>query len=115
MPQLVRGFQCLGDLPGDRQGFGRRQRPARHLNRQVLAGHQLHDQRADAAGFLDAVDGGDVRVVQRGQRLRFAREAREAIGIGGQGCGQDLDGDVAIELGIARAIDLAHPAGAQWR
>ena len=54
-------------------------------------------------------------MVQRGQRLRLAGEAGEAIGIGRQRRGQDLEGDVAIELGIARAIDLAHPAGAQRR
>ena len=27
--------------------------------------------------------------------------------------GQDLDGDVAIQLGVARAVDLAHAARAQ--
>jgi hypothetical protein len=32
----------------------------------------------------------DVRVVQRGEDLRFALEAGEAIGIGGEGLGQDF-------------------------
>jgi hypothetical protein len=45
---LVRRFQCLGDLPGDRQGVGERNRPACDEDRQVLASDQLHDQRADA-------------------------------------------------------------------
>ena len=47
-----------------------------------------------------------------GERLRFAREPREPFGIAGERVGQDLDRDVAIELRIARAIHLAHAAGA---
>ena len=54
----------------------------------------------------------DVRMVERRERLRFALEAREPLRIGGERGRQDLDRDVAIELGIARAIDLAHAAGA---
>ena len=42
---------------------------------------QLHHQRADAAGFLEAVDLRDVRVIERREHLRFALEPREAIGI----------------------------------
>ena len=47
--------------------------------------------------------------------LRFALEAREPIGVGRERVGQDLDRDVAIQLRVARAIDLAHPAGAERR
>ena len=49
-------------------------------------------------------------MVQRGERLRFAREAGEAFRDQRKELGQDLDRDVAIELRIARAIDLAHAA-----
>ena len=41
--------------------------------------------------------------VKRASRSRVRREQ----------FGQDLDRDAAIELGVARAIDLAHPAGAE--
>ena len=34
----------------------------------------------------------------------------ESIGIDGKCVGQDLDGDIAIQLGVARTIDLAHAA-----
>ena len=54
----------------------------------------------------------DVRVIQRGEHLRLALEAREAIGVGGERVGEDLQRDVATELRVARAIDLAHAAGA---
>ena len=38
----------------------------------------------------------------------FARESRQAIGVQGECVRQDLQRDVAIELGVAGAIDLAH-------
>jgi hypothetical protein len=45
--------------------------------------------------------------------MRFPLKPRQAIRIGGEQLGQNLQGDVAIQLRIARAIDLAHPAGTQ--
>ena len=59
--------------------------------------------------------GGDVRVIQRGERLGLAREPREAIRIVRERLGQHLDGHVAVELRIARAIHLAHAAFANGR
>jgi hypothetical protein len=49
-------------------------------------------------------------MIQRRERLRFAREARQPLRIVCECLGQDLDRDVAIQLGIARAKHLAHPA-----
>ena len=40
--------------------------------------------------------------------LRLALEARERIRIGAQMRRQDFDRDIAIQLRVARAIDLAH-------
>ena len=57
----------------------------------------------------------DVGMVQRRENLRFPFETAEPIGVVGKGGGQYLDRDVAIEPGIARAIDLAHAAGAEGR
>ena len=54
-------------------------------------------------------------MVERGEHLRLALEARQAIGVAGHGLGQHLDGDVALQAGIAGAIHLAHPAFAQFR
>ena len=42
-------------------------------------------------------------------------EAAQALGVGGEGGGQNLDGDVASEARIAGAIDLAHAACADER
>ena len=83
---------------------------------EIVALDQFHHERVDVRGLIlfdDAVDLRDVRVVERGQRLRFAREARDAIRIVREHVGQDLDRDVAVQLRIARAIHLAHSAFAQ--
>ena len=85
------------------------------LFRQRLALDQLQDDRRLAVGFVEAVDRGDIGVVQRREQLRLALESRDAIRVGHESVGEDLDRDVATELGVARAIDLAHPAGAEWR
>ncbi len=65
------------------------------------------------AAFLEAMDRGDVRVVERGEHLRFALEARQALRIGGKHLGQDLQGDVPPEPRVAGAIHLAHPTRAE--
>ena len=52
----------------------------------------------------------DVRVVQRGERLRFAREPGQAIGVVRKRIRQHLQRDIAIELGVAGAPHLAHSA-----
>ena len=43
----------------------------------------------------------------------LALEPGERVGILGEVGRQHLDGDVAIEPRVARAVDLAHSAGAQ--
>ena len=52
---------------------------------------------------------------QRGNRPRLGLEAAPHLGIGGDVRGHDLERDVAAEPRVARAIDLAHPAGAERR
>ena len=51
-------------------------------------------------------------MVQRGKDLRLALEARQAVRIAGEEFRQGLQGDVAIEPRIPRAIHLAHSARA---
>ena len=133
----VRGFERVGDLPGDRERLVQRKgsspwlagapaprgrsRPtptrravdgAAHQLRERETLDQLHHDRLGGA-VLHAVDRGDVRVVERGQRLRLAREPREPLAIVGDRFGEHLDRDVAIEFRIARAVHLAHAAGTE--
>ena len=65
------------------------------------------------AVLAEVVNGEDVRMRQRGDRLGLALEARERGRIGGQVRRQDLDRDLAIERRVARAVDLAHAARAE--
>ena len=71
------------------------------------------------SGFLgtgfDPVDGGDVRVVQRGEETGLALEPRQPLRVRREDDRQDLDRDIASESGIAAAIDLTHAADAQPR
>ncbi len=47
--------------------------------------------------------------------MRLVLEAQETIGIGRKGLRQHLNGNIASEPGIARAIHLTHSAGAEQR
>ena len=64
-------------------------------------------QREAAAGIDAVMDR------TRGEHLRFAREAGDAIDVEHEGGGQHLECDVAVQLRVLRAIHLAHSAGAQ--
>jgi hypothetical protein len=52
----------------------------------------------------------DVLVIEGRQNLGFALKSRQTIGVSRDIGGQDLDRDLSLQLGIARAIHLAHPA-----
>src|SRR5207249_4769498 len=83
--------------------------------REIIALDELHHEGGDAPALFEPVDRGDMGMIQRGERLRLPLEARDALGVAGERFGQDLDRDVAIQLVIAGAIDLAHAARAKRR
>ena len=117
---LVRGLERLGDLARDRDRFVDGDRPALEPLCQVLALDQLHREQMSArpVGLRDLLEGiqlRDVRVVQRGEQLRLALEAGEAVGVGGKGRRQQLERHLAAELRVGGAVHLAHPAGADRR
>ena len=76
------------------------------MNGPAHAGH-------DVDVFFEAVNGGNVRMIQRRQDLRFAFEPRQPVGVERKGVWEDLERDLAVQPGIARAVDLTHPADAQ--
>ena len=65
--------------------------------------------------FFEPEDLCDVRMIQRGERLRFPLETDQAIGIGGEEFGQDLERNITTEPGVACLVDLAHAARAERR
>jgi hypothetical protein len=91
--------QGVDELADDRQALVHGQRAGERR-----AFDQLHDEGA----LFDTVNLGDIRVIERGEHLRLAVEAGHAVGIGGEGFGQDLEGDVAIQLGVGGAPDFTH-------
>jgi hypothetical protein len=52
-----------------------------------------------------------VGMVERGEGPGLLLETVEAVEAGGAVGGDDLDGDVAAEAGVAGAVDLARPPG----
>jgi hypothetical protein len=112
-PVLVRGLERLGDLPRYRERLVQRNDARRDSLGECRPLHQLHDERISGIRVLDAVDVRDVGVVQRGEHLRLALEAGESLWIGRDGVGQHLQRDVASQLRIFSAVDLAHSTFAQ--
>ena len=55
----------------------------------------------------------NVGMIQRGSGTGLLLEAAETFRIAGEGCGQDFDGYVARQPGIAGAVDFAHAAGTE--
>ena len=53
----------------------------------------------------------DVRVVEAREHLRFPLEGKP-IRVSREGVGEDLQRDIAAQLGVGGAVDLAHPASA---
>ncbi len=102
---LMCGLQTGGDLArvGDRHIDG-------HRSAQVLAFDEFHHD----GGLLDAVDGGNIRMIEGREHLRFTLEALHAEDILGERRRENLDGDVAAELRIGGAIH-GHAARRPWR
>ncbi len=100
-------------LASDGQRFVNREGPGGDALGQGLALDQLEDKAADALGFFQAIDGRDVRVVERSEELRLAAEAGHAVGVAGEGLGQDFEGDVAVQAVVAGPVDFTHAALAE--
>ena len=112
---LVRRFECLRNLLRNGQRLVERHGAARQPLRQILTLDEFHHERLDAVGVFQPVDSRDVRMIQRGEDLRFALEPRHSFTVQRERVGQDLDGDVAIEPRVARLVDLAHATRAERR
>ena len=107
-PFLMGCFQSFGNLESDGQGFFQWNRAPEITFLQSLPFDQLQNQGPDPFTFFEAVNGADVGMAQRGQQLGFPGKARHALGISGEGFGQDLEGNVSIQAGVGGPIDLSH-------
>ena len=102
---LTRGLQCVLDWKGT--GL----QPI--CQRGAL--DELEDQALEPLGVFHPVDGGDVLVVERRQKFGFALEPGQTLGISQERFREDLDGDIALQSGIACPIDLSHAARSDER
>ena len=62
---------------------------------------------------VEVEDLDDVGMAQAGDVLGFALEAGDEVLVGGQELVHELDGDVAVEIGLVRLIHLSHAAPAE--
>jgi hypothetical protein len=110
---LVRGSEARRDLRAIVDACRDRQRPVVQPLAQCRALEELGDEVRRALVYTDVVDRQYRRMVQSCCRSRFLLESLEAIRVGRKLPGQQLDRDVTTEPGIAAAIHLSHPAGAE--
>ena len=90
--RFVCRFQPFRNLAADVERFFHGNRPRLGHLRQRLPVHQLQDEEVDTIGIVEAVDRGDVGMVQRGEELGFSLEPGQALLVGGKFFGEDLDG-----------------------
>ena len=102
------GFERLGNLLRNWQGFIKRERSFGDPVGEGWPLHQLQHQRTGTVGFFKAVNGRDVRVVQAGKNLRLSLEPGQPVRISRKRLRQDLQRHLAVELGIGGLIDLSH-------
>ena len=107
------GFERLRDLRRDGERLVDGNRPPCDASIETLTVDEFEHEELRVVGFVQTVNGADVRMVQRGENLGFTAESREALRVVREGVGQDLEGDITTELRIACTIDLAHAAHAE--
>ena len=109
----VRRREAARDLPRVLGGLPRGKGAALEPLRQRLPLEDFGDDEGGVGLDADVVDRKDVGMIQpaRGARLLF--EPAPAHGVAGELRGKHLEGDVALQLRIARAIHLSHASCAK--
>jgi hypothetical protein len=80
---------------------------------QCLTLEALHHEEMDTVLIAGVVERTDVGVIQTRCSPGFAFESLPQFRVRRQMIGQNLDGDAAIEPGVAGAVHLAHPTSAE--
>ena len=112
---LVRRLERVGDLARDLERLVDGHGTLRDPLRESLAFDELQHEPAHAARLLEPVNVRDVGMIEGGQHLGLALEAREPFGIRGERLREDLDRDVASELRVLRPVNLSHASRAERR
>ena len=109
---VVGVLERVAELRDDAQRLARRELARAQDVAQVGAVDEFHHDVVAARDFSEFMDGDDVLMRQRRERPGFPVEALDELGILGQIVRQHLDGDVAFELRLSRAVNGAHSAAA---
>jgi hypothetical protein len=111
--RAVRGGEPAAGLDEHREQLG--DAAAAPPPRQRVAVDELHRDEQLVGGGADVVDRDDVGVREPGDRLGLAQHAGTALGAEAIAwlVEDDLDGDLAVELGIVGGVHDAHPARAE--
>ena len=112
---LVRRLERARDLQRNRHRFVQRERAPGDAIGERRSFDQLEHERGASRLFLDAIDRGDMWMVERCQELRLAVETRQPLGIAADRYRQQLERDLAVQPSVASAVDLAHAAAAEQR
>jgi hypothetical protein len=112
---VVRSVERLRNLTRNRERRVERHRPARDSSGEIFALDKFHHQEVAAGRLFQSKQRRDVRVMDRGQQLRLALEARRSIAIAREAVRKDLQRDKPPEFGVSGFVDLAHPPGAERR
>ncbi len=107
---LVGYLQSLGHLQGKAMGLLHREGSLRNPLRQGGTLHQFQNQRSHIARFLEAVNGADVRVIERSQEFRFSLKPAHSLRIFDKLLGQDLQRDLPTQATVSGLVDRTHTA-----
>ena len=105
-PLLVGRLQRLRNLLGDRQRLVDRDRPLGDPISEGRSFDEFQHQCLGAVLLFEAMDARDAGVIEAGEHLRLPLEPRQAVGVAGKRLGQDLERDLAVELGVGGLVDL---------
>jgi hypothetical protein len=107
---LVGGFHRVSNLYRNGQRFMHRNSASLDPLGKSFTFDELHDEKLSPGGFLDAVNGRHIGMIQGRKRASFPLESGGSIVVVAEGFRQQLDRDAASKLGVGGLIHLAHAA-----
>jgi hypothetical protein len=109
---VVRRLEGEGDLVHDRERIVQRDGTVPDAIGERRTLDQFKDERVHGPAVLEAVDLSNVGMIERREHARLSLKPRQPVGIGGKRVREDLQRDIAAELGVASPVHLAHATGA---
>ena len=109
----VRRLDRAGNLSHQGKRLVDRRRAATQALQQGPALDHFHRQEVTPTNVFHGVDGGDVRVIERGQHARLTEEALARLRVAVEVRREHLQRHLAFEARIAREIDDAHASTPQ--